>query len=376
MPRAHFVTYQRVIQIHPDGSSTQTIFRDYASDPDTYISEVADSIRRFDKNIYFDRDTEYNSQSTVLYDKYCWIVPLRDPLVGTWSRVSGYCDVITEDKSTIRGQILSKTVFGADGILKVKTEYTYTDVSTLTSDWMWFNDFTEFFAIKRYYFSPLLTETKTTVYENGVGISTREISEYNTRGQLTTKKTISPEGRVDAMHFRYCHSSGINNPSGLENLISDAIKTTSEGNHIWITAAEHYTYGIAQPTTILEKVYDSPFEVSSLTESGFFSISPDKTIESTFSYNSKHRLIHASLPGGATIDYSWDSSGKNVLSKAVNGTLNRTQFEWKDLVGLTQMTDSSGQVERYEYDTHNRPWKTVDTDGRTISVFNYKIKND
>ena len=86
--------------------------------------------------------------------------------------------------------------------------------------------------------------------------------------------------------------------------------------------------------------------------------------------------MRAELPGGATIDYTWDPTGKYILSKSVNGPDNVISFDWKDLVGLTQVTDPSGQVERYEYDARNRPWKTFDSDSLTVSVYYYNLKNE
>ena len=169
------------------------------------------------------------------------------------------------------------------------------------------------------------------------------------------------------------------NPSGLDNLLSDAVKTRSEGNQKWITSAERYTYdslGCKFPTKIQSKIFESPLNVSSLNVSDYFSVTPPSTRMSTFSYNGKHRLTCAVLPGGATIDYTWDPTGKYILSKSVNGPDNVISFEWKDLVGLTRVTSPGGLSESYEYDGHNRPWKTRDADSVTVSVFHYKQRND
>ena len=95
---------------------------------------------------------------------------------------------------------------------------------------------------------------------------------------------------------------------------------------------------------------------------------------SRFSYNGSHRLTRADFPGGAWITYTWD--GNNIDSKTENGSSNVTLFNWQDMVGLTGITASSGLSESYEYDSHNRPWKVIDTDGNTVSVTHYHLQND
>ena len=328
-----------------------------------------------DKNIFFERDTQYNSDCNSEHDYYSWARPWLSPS----KTINGYSSTITDDYSSCRGLVTAIKVFDASGQLKKKVDYIYMRDSVYTADWTWYNDITRFYAIQRTNYHPMLVEKRITTYENEAGIVSREINTYNNRNQLLTQNVVSPEGVTKAIHYQYCHSSGSNNPSGLEDLISDAVKTYSIGNQTWIISAEKYYYdslNCARPTKILTKEYDVPIDVSSLNEADYFSVIPSATRMSTFSYNEKQRLMRVKSPGRATIDYTWDPAGKYVLSKSVNGPYNQTIFDWKDLVGLTGLTSPSGQKETYEYDTSNRPWKTFDTDSHILSVYHYKLRND
>ena len=140
------------------------------------------------------------------------------------------------------------------------------------------------------------------------------------------------------------------------------------------TSREHYSYkpGTPQISGILSYAPDYPVIIPSL--SSAFSVAAGTPRVSAFQYGPDQRLTGVSLPGEATLNYTWD--GTRLTSKSVNGTSNITTFAWKDLVGLTQVTDPSGQTERYEYDASNRPWKTFDTDSLTVSVYYYKLKNE
>ncbi len=375
LPRSNYISYESTHTIHPDRSITETVFTDYVTDSDHYLVEGCDSIRYTDKNIYYERDTQYNANCTSMHDYYTWTQPWSDQS----KTINGFCSTISSDYSACRGLVTSIKQYDAAGQLRKKEENTYSRDSVYTTDWMWFNDISKFYAIRREIYRPLLMEKKVTFYEGDEAIIIREVYTYNSRGQLVTKETIHPEATTEALHLQYCHTSGLSNPSGLENLLSDIVKTRSEGNQKWITSAERYTYdslGCKLPTKIQSKIFESPMNVSSLNVSDYFSVTPSSTRISTFSYNGKQRLTHAALPGGATIDYTWDPAGKYVLTKSVNGPDNVTIFDWKDLVGLTQVTDPSGQVERYEYDARNRPWKAFDSDSLTVSVYYYKLKNE
>ena len=371
-PRSNFITYGAVKTVHPDHSYTLTRFRDFRSDPDRYLSTVVDTIRAFDKNIYGERNTVANIDCTLAYDDFIW-----NNSQNQWT-ISGFNKAIVEDLSLIRGKTSEVLTYDADGVLKKKEEYDYDLATVHRTDWLWFNDITRFYAVRCKCYSPLETEGRTTVYENNVGVLSREIYGYNDRGQLFYKGIIRPDGSTDAVHLRYCHASGRNNPSGLDNLVSDAVKTREEGNQVWMTAAESYTYGIPgcpRPTRILSRVFDAPQDVSLISEGDYYDVTSGQTQASLFSYNAKQRLVHAAMPGGTTVDYTWDADGRNVLSKSANGPANRTEFAWKDLVGLTGVTAPSGQAESYLYDDRNRLWKTLDGDSHPVSVFHYKLRN-
>ena len=372
-PRSNYITYGSVKTNFPDHSFVETYFHDYQTHPDRYYSVSVDTIRAFDKNIYCERHTVTNMDCSLVHDEFWW-----HGYPSSWT-VSGFNNVVVENLSPIRGRISKVLTYSAEGLLKKKEEYYYNIVSVYKTDWLWFNDISRFYAIRRKCYSSMPSETHTTIYENGTGLLTREIEGYNDKGQLTYRGCVDSQGTIDAIYLRYNHTAGRNNPSGLENLLSDAIKTHTSGNQTWIIAAESYYYGLHGcpfPTKIITKVFDIPHNVSMLSVRDYFSVTADYIRTSVFSYNTKHRLINVSMPGGATITYTWDALGNHLTSKAINGTLNKTLFEWKDLIGLSKLTTPTGAFETYEYDNRYRLRQIKDSNRNTVFLFDYNMAHE
>ena len=59
-----------------------------------------------------------------------------------------------------------------------------------------------------------------------------------------------------------------------------------------------------------------------------------------------------------------------------NAPGNATSYQWKDLVGVTEITAPSGQTEGADYDSRNRLWRRRDTAGRVTESYQYKLKNE
>ena len=340
------VVYSNVIVTHPDGSTTEYNF-----------SSVEDSNLRDGRSVQTDREKHINGPNDWFeYD-------------GT---ISTCMIPVTEDRRSMRGLPLQIVTRSSSGEEMHRTEYDYScDLMTVPK--LCFNNLVTYSLSSYKVWSPFLIQQT----EIDHGLILQSSFSYNTRGQRTLDSKQLPDGSTDCIFLRYNHESGITDPSGYENLLSDAIRVKTDGTHSWILDAEHYVYGEwrnPHPTQIVKKGFDSPRDVSLLQESDYYSVPSDFTLRYLLEYDSVFRLTKARFSGGAYLSYSWD--GNNLDSKTVNGLLNTTVFDWKDQIGLTGVTAPSGQAEAYEYDPRSRPWKKLDGDQHTISVSHYNFANE
>lgn len=286
------------------------------------------------------------------------------------------------DRRDLRGLPVSRTVIDADGNTRSFEEYTY-DSDIVTVDSLMFNEVASFYlgsysVVGAY---PGETERTNIIYnENGseVGRLTRtERIVYNAFGQKTHEQVISATDTLET-RYRYIQEAGASSPSGFTRLLCDAARLRYVGGRPYLVDAAHYDYGVADnphPTRITRYDVGDGIDVTGLGNDAMFTSAQSNTaVQYDFQYDSKFHLTRASFPGGAWISYTWD--GNNISSKTINGTANTMLFDWQDMVGLTGITSSSGLSESYEYDSHNRPWKVIDTDGNTVSVTHYHLQND
>lgn len=350
--RDNHIAYRYVNVVHPDGSRTAYEFR---MDEDMTGGGLS-----MGKHVFADDfGTTFNLMST---DN---IGPL-----------------ILNDKKNMRGKLETVRMYDASNKLVKSTSYYYdTDVVTIAS--MLFNEPEHYTRSSYYATSPLLVQMLETDYyydQSGVpsgSMIQKNKTSYNVSHQPRCTWT---ETACDTLRtfFRYNLETGVSSPSGYDHLISDALKTRVSGGREYLVTAEHYDYGITDnphPTRIMRYDVGEGIDVTGLNNDALFSSAQSNpAIQYDFQYDDKFRLIRASSPGGAWISYTWD--GNHIVSKAENGASNQTLYSWRDLIGLTGITDPSGRVESYEYDLHNRPWKVSDSDGNTVSVTHYHLQND
>lgn len=348
-PRDHFIGYSYVKQVHPDGSSTRTSFT----------------------------TTEDTSG-------YGFPVSKKGPLGFELSSSSPHYIGLqpSVDRRNLRGLPASRSVFDANGKIRSQEQLFY-ETDLVTVDSLMFNEVSAFYIGPYSAAGAYPGGTRRTEYfydgeGNGAGSLTRtERIDYNAQGQKTGELVISAVDTVE-VRYRYLQETGSTSPSGLSKLVCDAARLRHDGSRTYLIDAEHYDYGIVNnphPTRITRYDAGDGLDVTGLGGDALFaSAQSNQSVQFDFQYDDKFRLTRASFPGGAWISYTWD--GNHIASKTENGASNQTLYSWKDLIGLTGITAPSGQTETYEYDTHSRPWKSLDTDGNTMSVTHYHLKND
>ena len=349
LDRDPHVVYPAVTVIHPDGSRSEHRFTSVA---DPGRSDSHSSLFDIAKHIFGPADWfEYNTRTPTC------MVPA------------------SLDCRNLRGQPLSIVIRNTGGQEMRRTEYAYS-YDQVTIPRLSFNNILTFNVATYVVRSPMLVSTSET--ERGVTIRTDRT--YNALGQRKSERTVSAGDTLE-VRYRYIHEAAAPSPSGYDRLLCDAARIRRTDGKSYLLAAEHYDYGDhdnPSPTRIISRIVPGGADVTGLDEAALFTAAQalqGKIMDFEYNDNSHpHRLTLAKFPGGAEISYTWD--GNNIESKTVNGTPNPTRFEWKDQVGLTQIKSPSYQQESYEYDSRNRPWKILDTQGRAESVIHYNLRNE
>ena len=350
--RDHFIAYPYVTQVHPDGSRTLHVF----------------SVEEDAAGYGWPVDKE-----TMLHPSGITLSFYTPHYIGLQPSV---------DRKNLRGLPESRTVYDAEGRIKSVEDYSYAS-DTISLDSLMFNEVSAFYIGPYAVVGASPAGTVRTDYyydESGVGVGSlthTQSTVYNAYGQKKFERTIAAGDTVE-IRYRYLQETEATSPSGRNRLICDAARLQRTGGHTYLLVAEHYDYGQLgnpHPTRIHSSIIPEGADVTGLDDGAVFAAAlsyPSEEIR--FSYDNRFRLIQALFPGGATLSYTWD--GNNVSSKSENGASNVTQFNWKDLVGLTGVSEPSGLSETYQYDDHNRPWLIRDANGKIMTLFNYHFKNE
>ena len=344
LDRDPHVVYPAVTVIHPDASSTEHRF---TAITDQGLNDYYDVPYHTDKHIYC-----FNLDWFADLSRYptCMVPP-------------------SIDKKNMRGQPKLTVVRDVTGSVIKRTEYVYAyDLVTIPN--LAFNNILSYCVASSQSLSPILISTTETDH----GLTTRIDHTYNALGQVKTTSTTGGTAGCDTLRttLRYRHETGDTSP--YRTLLEAAAKTrVCESGSEYLLAREQYSYkpGTPKVSGITSFLPDSPVPVTAPHTP--FSVDAGSGRISSFGYDGLQRLTSALFPGCGSILYTWN--GNMLVSKSENGTPNVSLFAWKDLVGLTGVTAPSGQSESYLYDDRNRPWKTLDSDSRTVSVFHYKLRN-
>ena len=279
---------------------------------------------------------------------------------------------VSVDRTDMRGQLLRTDLYTASGQARETVQLSYSeDNVTLNSIYV---------NTGRYYArthwsarSPLLSSRTVTSYESGGSLAVTTGYTYNSRGQVTCESVNggTVPGTIKT-YYRYQADSYSN--TDIPAARTAIVKTRTYGSTERIVSKDTYTYSgkNAKPSSHTRFHIKVP---PVTTPSNVFTTSAgDGTSRLTsFSYDTGFKLRNVYLPGGATIEYQW--SGNNVALILEDGS-KPTNLLWKDLVGLTQITEPGGQYTKYEYNSRNRLEKVRNSGNYLTAKYTYYLNND
>ncbi len=276
--------------------------------------------------------------------------------------------------SDFRGKVKSIEEYDNKGRIRKKSDYGYTTLAGL-SEYRYFNMMLGWMSFFQSRFYPKLSDINETHYEpsygetSGMAFNIHYTYDSQT-GQLLSEGCGTSD-KYKTTEYVYCSS----NPTAsdacpLKAAVSDVITRASENNSTLYTGKFHFGYQpemkCLNPTSLTEYILDIPSSASP-------SNSNSRTETTTVSYNSLQRSTRIDMPGSAYIKYDWDSTGKHIIGKTVNCEEGKTEYAWKDLVGLTSVKDPTGQTTLYEYDSRGRLTGVMDSDSNRVVSYDISI---
>ena len=362
------VTYSKVIAENSDSSKYVSEY--YNEDDYSDMKNYMDN----DYNIFPDieiliKDHQFNFSDTLWYDgSPGFVYDLRNALLPN-----------TDDFSRIRGKLKSAKEYDANGNLVSGVDYHYgTALSPAHTQYMVYNALLDFIkAPLRIYAPKLQRETRYTSYDNGLATEVIEFT-YNDLGQT---KSIS-HYRGDKYSIKEYKYYGEQFPSYEGDHLKTAIVAeadVAEGsdNQRFLRSLVRYYYdGNFNPRPTKIDIYTS--DTPALVGADCFTVPAGytkRTVEYTYDYQNG-RLVEEYLPGGRYSCFEWDENGKNIKSIMINGSVNKTTFTWKDMIGLQSVAYPTLQSKLYHYDDKNRLQTISDTDGNCEINYRYNLKNE
>lgn len=352
-PNPH-IGYKTVLVKHPDNSMTEYSFAVGPNYIDDY--SINDRVIGYAKTFVGLRDLiygYYDSEELWLYNLF--LPPL-------------------DDNSCMRGKLLREVIYDADGHTMRRNTYQYSK-ELVCETTAYYNMLINFVELTQKHYQCLGTsELEEEYLGNGV-ISRSRTREYNQSGQLKSETSTSG-GESAGMHYWYVHEA---DSTRFPALRSDAVRTRRINDSTCVVSSEHYTYGANggdYRPTMIESYIITPTKYTGSAPS----VSTGRTAEcrvTTLAYDPTYRrLTTVSMPGGAYVQYSWDGTYDHLVGKTVNGTGNTSSYQWKDMVGLTGLTEPSGQYHIYSYDTRNRLKAIKDGNRQEEIEYEYNIVNE
>ena len=362
------VTYSKVITENPDGSYAVNEFFD-VNDYYDMKKYNADYDALFPDIEVIDKTDIFNLEDYIFYP--------GDP--GFIKDVRNAFLPYTDDFSRIRGKLKSLKEYDANGDLISKVEYYYGTVSDPAhTQHMVYNALFDFVKAPLRIYAPLLQrETRYTSYDNGL---MKEIVEYTYNEEGQTKSVSHSCGdKYSIKKYKYY---GEQFPLYTGDILKTAVVAEADivagsNDHRYLRSLVRYHYGnTLNPRPIEINVYTSNYP--SLVSNDCFAIPAGYTMRTVeYTYDSQNgRLIGEYLPGGRYSWFEWYENGKNIKSIMINGSINKTTYTWKDMVGLKSVAYPTLQSKLYQYDNKNRLQTTSDTDGNCEINYRYNLKNE
>ena len=357
LSRDEILGYAHVVETHPDNSFVQTDYFTYDDIADDYMDWPGHYPYYYNAKLGIFSNIDYIDNQIV---------------TGTMPQIARpYVD-----RRNMRGKMYRELICDAGGGAVQTRTLEYCSESVMLRQ-LWWNDLDKHIASPWTCVSPMLErETVADAGDDGTWTSVVKEYSYNAKGQLCRSSfwSSTDPGRKSSSYYVYFYET----PSGLAYdalpaaLYSSAM-TSSIGGHEYILCGERREYAdprvSIKPSKISQIVCDTPLDASGM----ILPVAFGRERATLFEYNSLNRPVLITLPGGKTVQYVW--SGNHIIRKTV-GASETTLFSWKDLVGLSSITDTAGHLTTYEYDPNARLSIVKDSAGRSIVRYDYGMAND
>ncbi len=355
--------YSHVWEIFDDGSSIEHQFYSFAEYPDGYW---------YDMPVY---PQKYEPDCRLMMNSYL----ISQEGIG---RSTAILLPPSVDYKYIRGKKKADLQYDVQGVLKKGEEFTY-HVREASPVYVVYNVVQGFKRVGFVRVYPQLTQTKITDYYAGEPYSITTAYRYNQYGQIAMKENGGnhTEDRLRT-YYRYCKEvSGAGGVSEYPAPVRDIVCTSVRDSVEYLSLSQCFVYengdaGIG-PNPGPKSIYNYAVEPGGVIPEGtadIFSVGRSGQLEVySFVYDSLYHATGLHAPG-ENITIVWDTDGKNIIRRIRNGE--STAYEWKDGVGVSRFTRSSGKSREYAYDSAGRLYAEKNRDGKFLHKYEYKIKTD
>ena len=373
------VLYSQVRTRLPDDSFIEQRFPDPENYPDHYLR----SNGSIASDIY--KTMGGSLRGGEPFDTHVYYV-ICAPSLDSLSHNIASANILMADFASLRSKPTLELTYSSDSTLLHKAEYSWNAEIAASATGV-YNVFCDFIADERSFIQPRLCSVINTEFLPGGGsLSDTTLYTYNNLGQQTVIEKRGFDGDIRRSRLRYEYESDTTATVPKAN-VSDVVTTrlVSNGNNSleYVTSLNHFDYdtdSARRHLPIKAKNYGKPVPwIPSIVTNDtlwFSPIAPCDTLTRTISYDAKQRPSVLSLPGNAYLSFVWDTAGRYVLSREENGPAMKSYYTWKDLVGLTQLTDPTGHSEWYSYDEKNRLAEVRRADSVLVKQYDYHIYSE
>ena len=374
------ISYSKVTEVMQDGESQQgphtiTEFTDYITHPDNFLD---------DKLLAY---TDY-SYSTFAKNS------IRD----------------VQRRNNERGQIRKEEYYSSAGVLKKKDEYTYrSDNARFNTNFGIYGRvmYGLLFQLSKEYFYPFSLKSKTTTeyFSGGGNISTTTDYTYNADGYLKESTMLNSTGKSISkkLYYPFDISSSVHQAMINRNMLSATVRE------------EEYVGGTMTKQTRKNYILNGALPVLGNIEDGM--PQTPKEIVGYADYDLKGKPRTIIYNNGTKIALLWGYSGQHIVARVegvaysdINGTLTEsfingiassntftatqnteirnklntqnvliTTYTYLPLTGVQTVTDPSGKIVNYNYDSFGRLSEVFIRKGDSKEVLKsyiYKFKNE
>ncbi|MFN8349577.1 MAG: hypothetical protein U0X91_31545 [Spirosomataceae bacterium] len=213
-----------------------------------------------------------------------------------------------------------------------------------------------------------------TNYNSNVYVST--VTQYlygnDEYKQLASQSFTDSKGQVIKKEYKYSYNipnSNMVNDYYVRPIMEEKISIAPDPMGTFVQTSKKYT----------QYKTENSFHVPDFVKTQQKSTDTEYT-EITYAYDGSRRINGYSQRTGPNVALEWyDEDGKRDLlkkqTKSSNNTQQITQYNYKSLVGISEMLDVNNQATTYTYDDFERPITIKDTDGQLLKSFTYNYNS-